>query len=132
MRNRLYEATTLIRQYLLSNEQVRAELGTKIFPIIAPDNTDGDFVTLTRIDYERARSKQGIYSNAVALEVAIVSDDYDRGISLARLLDDLLEDDGLLWHDPTSRIIRVELLSASEDYDEYKYIQYLNYEIQYQ
>lgn len=132
MRQRLYNATTLVRALLLSRGEIQSLVGQKVFPVIAPDETEGDFITLTRVDYERDRSKQGIYSNVVVLEVAIVSDDYDRGVRLAEEVDNLLEVDGLLAFDPASRLLSVALISSSEDYQEYKYIQILNYEIQYQ
>ena len=42
------KVTTVIRQILLKNSELLALVGEKIFPLYAPEGTEGDFVLYAR------------------------------------------------------------------------------------
>lgn len=126
--NRLYEATTYIRQRLLQSDGVVQAVGDNIFPCVANDNTKGDFIVVRRTQYERGRTKQGIFENAVLVEVAIISEHYDRTVELSRLVDEALEHDDVYPNYGSD--LHIQLVGGEESYDEHKYIQILEYELQ--
>lgn len=124
--NRLYLATTFCRQTLLKDEALRALIGENIFPCVANDDVNGDFIVIRRSQYERGRVKQGITSNTIILEVSIVSEHYDRSIQIAEALDLCLESDVLFVE---GEDYLYKLVGGTEDYEDYKYIQTLEYEL---
>ncbi len=126
MENRLYFATTLLRERLLRDERIRALVGENIFPCVANDRTEGDFIVLRRVRYDRLRSKQGIASNGVMMELAIVSENYDRSIEIAFLVDLCMERDGL---EGLHGAELIELIGSYEEFDDFKYVQILEYQI---
>lgn len=126
--NRLYEATTYIRQCLLQSEAIVQAVGENIFPCVANDDTKGDFIVVRRTQYERGRTKQGIFENAVLVEVAIISEHYDRTVELSRLVDEALEHDDA--YPSYGSGLHLKLVGGEEGYDDHKYIQILEYELQ--
>lgn len=117
-----------MRQCLLQSAAIRQAVGDNIFPCVANDNTKGDFIVVRRTQYERGRTKQGIFENIVLVVVAIVSEHYDRTVELARLVDEALEHDDA--HPSYDTKLCPKLVGGEEDYDDHKYIQTLEYELQ--
>lgn len=131
--NKLYTTTTIVRTKLLESEAIRQYVGEHIFPVVANDGIEGDFIVVRRQSYDRSRTKQGISGNISELSVVIVTEDYNRGVALAKLVDDALDVD--CDNDPsqvyqTHGILSVELVGAYEEYDDMKYVQILDFEIQ--
>lgn len=124
--SRLYTATTIVRDKLLSDEAIRSLVGENVFPCVANDRTEGNFIVLKRMQYDRSRSKMSIVSNSLMMEVAIVTEDYDKGIEIAYCVDKSLES-GL--YPFSTEIDLVELIGAYEEYSDHKYIQVLEYEL---
>ena len=44
----MFKITAEIQSLLLQNEEIKALVGNRVFPIMAPEGTDGDFIVYQR------------------------------------------------------------------------------------
>lgn len=107
-----------VRQLLLSNQDLNKIIKGNIFPIVAPENTDGEFVVYYRENYKREYVKQGIIEDRATVAVIVISDDYDKSIEMAELIDFTLSSTGDYL-----------LVGSEESFEDLKYIQTLHFEI---
>lgn len=96
----------------------------KIFPLVAPEGTDGDFLVYQRDGYERQDTKMGIALQQSVIYVIAVSMDYDRSLSLAEAVYTALEGDH------PDEDVRIRLEDYSEEYADKKFLQVLRFTIQ--
>ena len=54
----MFKITAEIRSLLLQNEEIKGFVGERVFPIMAPEDTVGDFIV-----YQRDELKAGIYED---------------------------------------------------------------------
>ena len=118
-----FKIATEIRAILLSSEDNKEAIGEKVFPIIAPENTVGDFIAYQRDSYKQDSTKFGIYQQVPIVNVVAISENYDRSQHLASLIYDTLSGD---FADPD---IHIELEDSTEDFIDNKYIQVLQFSI---
>ncbi|WP_278723565.1 DUF3168 domain-containing protein [Bacteroides finegoldii] len=118
-----FKIATEIRAILLSSEDIKEAIGEKVFPIIAPENTVGDFIAYQRDSYKQDSTKFGIYQQVPIVNVVAISENYDRSQHLASLIYDTLSGD---FADPD---IHIELEDSTEDFIDNKYIQVLQFSI---
>ena len=114
-----------IRTILLKDEDIVAKVGTNIFPLIAPENTKGDFIIYNRDKYSKSMVKMGVYEDECEVAVVAVSENYDDAVSLASLIDNALSGKHLV-NDVKISII---LSDSSETYDDGKYIETLIFKV---
>lgn len=119
----MIKITTEVRAILLDSEEIKAYVGEKIFPIIAPENTDGDFIVYQRDGCKQDTTKFGVASQTPLVNVTVISEDYDRGQGLASLIYDALSGDF------TNPDIYIQLEDSTEDFIDNKYIQVLQFSI---
>lgn len=115
-----------IRALLLKNEDVINQVGTNIFPLIAPENTIGDFIVYMRNKYNKTAVKQGIYQDECEVAVVGISDNYDDALSLASKIDNALTGQHTL--DNGVRLM-ITLADSTETFDDDKYIETLIFTI---
>ena len=118
---------TVIRKILIDNEDVKQLVGDKIFPLVAPQSTEGDLIVYYRDEYSKDYTKMGVYNDNCKVYVTIVSDSYDRSQEIAEAVNNALE--GTFFQN-TDNQIQVRLSYSTEDYADNKYIQVLLFEIQ--
>lgn len=116
--------TTEVRGILLSDEGITDKIGGKIFPIVAPDGTEGDFIIYQRDGYKQEYTKMGVSRQIPIVYVNAVSDDYDRSQELASLIYDALEGS---FTDPE---MTIHMEDSTEDYADGKYFQVLQFSIE--
>lgn len=122
-----YRAATLIRERLMHNALLFSKVKGKIFPCIAPEDTPGDYIIVYRKAYGKSRTKQGEYETYCSVGVEIYSDDYDRSIDIAELVDEALDvEEQVVW---LGGDVCIELAGSIEDYVDGKYLQELEFEI---
>ena len=115
-----------IRSILLKNEDIVNQVGTNIYPIIASENTVGDFIVYVRNKYSKSAVKMGVYSDECEVAVLGISDNYDSAIALASKIDNALV--GL--HTLENGVkIQITLVDSTETYDDDKYIETLVFNI---
>ena len=116
-----FKITTVVRALILANQEIAALIGSRIFPVIAPEKTEGDFIVYYRDEYSKDRTKMGISGQTCKIIVAAVSSDYDTSQDLADLIDETL--DGV--HDG----VTIHLEDSTESFEDGKYIQVLVFSI---
>ena len=115
-----------IRDILLADSAVNQQVGNHIYPIVAAENTIGDFIVYSRQEYSKSSVKQGVYEDDCKVAIVAVSDNYDNAIALADKIDLALTG--------THRInegvdINITLLDSSETFEDNKYIETLLFTI---
>lgn len=116
--------TTEVRSIILASEEIAQMIGDKVFPIVAPDGTKGDFIIYQRDGYKQEYTKMGVARQIPTVFVNAVSDDYDRSLQLASLIYEVLEGD---FCKPD---MRIHLEDSTEDYSDGKYFQVLQFSIE--
>lgn len=116
--------TTEVRAILLADEAVSNMIGEKIFPIVAPTGTEGDFIIYQRDGYKQEYSKMGVVRQIPTVFVNAVSDDYDRSLQLASLIYGALEGE---FDNPN---MTIHLEDSTEDYSDGKYFQVLQFSVE--
>lgn len=116
-----WKATIIVRTILLASPEIAAAIKENIFPLVAPKNTEGDFIVIQRDKYSKIRSQMGVANEDCQVFVNIVSDDYDRSYKLAELVDRALEGE----HNGLS----IQLMDSTEDFESDKFIQVLLFKL---
>lgn len=107
---------------ILSNSpEIQALVGDKIFPLVAPVDTHGDFIAYQRDGYKREDSKMGVAVQRSIFLITVVSDTHERSLVIADAVYDALEGD----HSEYDMRIRME--NYGEDYIGRKFIQVLQF-----
>lgn len=119
----MFKITAEIRSILLQNEEIKSIVGEKIFPIMAPEDTDGDFIVYQRDELKQEYTKMGVASQVSVLYLTVVSESYVRSNSLASLIYDTLSGD---FRDPD---MHIQLEDSTEDFIDKKFIQVLKFSI---
>lgn len=119
--NKKFKITTKIRALLLKNETLQETVGSKIFPLRADIDTDGDFITYSREQYSVERDKFGIDKQICEVAIVAVSEDYDRSQEIVEAIFDSVEGE----HDGDV----FQLKDSTEDFANNKYIQVSLYSV---
>lgn len=115
-----------IRELLSTNSAITAIVGSNIYPIVAPEKTEGEFILYSREKYSKHYTKMGIYEDECLLRLTVISNDYDTSIALAAEIDRTLTG----YHTKaTGEKIEISLEDSNELYDDSKYIQNLIFDI---
>lgn len=122
----MFKITAEIRSILLESEDITQLIGRKIFPIIADENTDGDFIVYQRDGYKQDSTKYGISLQTSIVFVSAVSADYGRSIELASLIY------GTLSGEFSNPDMYIQLEDSTEDFIDNKFIQVLQFSIKQQ
>lgn len=115
-----------VREILLKNTELTNAIGNNIYPLVAPEGTDGDFILYQRDKYRKLPSQVGVYQDECNLSITVIADDYDNAIFLASQIDNTLT--GKHTKDTGERIT-INLIDSTETFDENKYIETLLFEI---
>lgn len=119
-----FKITTEIRSLLLADKDITDSIGEKVFPIVAPDKTDGDFIIYQRDGYKQEYTKMGVARQIPIVYVNAVSEDYDRSQDLASLIYDALEGS---FSNPK---MTIHLEDSTEGYSDGKYFQVLQFSVE--
>lgn len=119
-----FKIITEVVGLLLSSEALVKMIGDKVFPIVAPEGTEGDFVVYQRDGFKREDTKMGRALQQSLFYITAVSEDYDRCLDIADAVFDTLEGD---FANPD---MRIKLEDYTEDYADKKFIQILQFSIQ--
>lgn len=115
-----------IRTLLLNDENIVKQVGSNIYPLIAPESTEGDFIIYMRNKYSKSMVKMGVYQDECEVAVVGISDNYDDAVALAAKIDNALV--GLHTLDNGARL-QITLADSTETFDDDKYIQTLVFNI---
>lgn len=119
----MFRITAEIQSLLLQNGEIKGIVGGKVFPIMAPEGTDGDFIVYQRDELKQDYTKMGVASQTAVIYVTAVSDSYVRSNNLASLIYDTLSGD---FENPD---MHIQLEDSTEDFIDKKFIQVLQFSI---
>lgn len=119
-----FKITTEVRNILLASAEVTSLIGSKIFPVVAPDDTPGDLIIYQRDGYKTEYNKMGRHIDNPVVFVSAISESYTRSQDLASLIYEVLEGD---FKNPN---MRIRLQDSTEDCIEGKFIQVLQFSIE--
>ena len=115
-----------IRELLLADENLSELTGGDVYPLVAPEGTEGMFIVYRRVKYEREYSKMGLMDDIARVEIIAVAEHYEESVALAALIDNVLtgthkSDEGYS--------LTFELHDSEETFDDNKYMQTLIFEV---
>lgn len=127
-----FKITSTIRQMLIDDEILRnyisvtvdGELEYKIYPIVAPEGTVGDFIVYYREQYSKKYTKMGAYEQSCLVALAVISDDYDAAQNIADRINAILD-----GKHPDYDIQSIQLEDSTEHFEEGKYMQILLFNV---
>lgn len=119
-----FKSTTIMRSLLLEDSRITDIVEKKIYPLMAPKGTEGDFIIYKRDEYSKEYNKMSITSQKCRVFFNVISESYDRSQHIAFLIDDRLSG---YWEDHK---LDIKLVDSTEDYEDGKYIQILLFEIE--
>ena len=123
-----FSVCTLIRERLLADEKIKELVGNKIFPIIAPENTQGNYIVYVRDEYSIDRTKTGIAFHNCIVFISCVSSSYDESQKIADAVFQCL-DGKYKINTEQQNINAIEMIDSTEDYDGDVYIQTLSFSL---
>lgn len=112
----------VIKNLLLSNEQLVNYIGDKVYPLIADNSTTYPFIIYRRSSIEKSSTKDDA-DESVNVEIYIVADKYDESISIAELVRKSVEHRKGTFED--LYIDDIIISDASESYEGDAFVQYL-------
>ena len=115
-----------IRDILLSDSGVSEQVRTNIYPLVAHENTKGDFIVYLRQKYAKESVKAGVYEDVCEVAVIGISDNYDNAMALASKIDNALT--GTHTNDE-GKVIDIILIDSTEVFEDNKYIETLVFRI---
>lgn len=118
-----FKISSVIRDLLLANGDVNEAVSGKIYPLYAPDKTNGDFILYKRDEYSIDHTNMGISGHKCRIFVNVVSDDYDCSQDIAEMVYKALQGD-------YSDGMKIRMIDSTEDTVDKKYIQVLLFSIE--
>lgn len=115
-----------IRDILVDDPDVHYQVGNHIYPLVAPENTKGDFIVYLRQKYSKTLVKQGIVQDECEIAVIAVSDNYDSAVALASNIDAALT--GTHRTDEGCKV-DIILSDSTETFEDNKFIETLIFSI---
>ena len=115
-----------IRSIMLADEGIVEQVGNHIYPIVAAENTIGDFIVYSRQKYSKKTVQMGVYQDECELAVVAISENYDNAVSLASKIDNALTGKHVL---ASGMKVDILLSDSTEIFDDNKYIETLLFTI---
>lgn len=116
-----YEASKEIRGVLLDDTSIVEAVGDNVFPLVADEGTEGDYITLQRDGFIQDTTKMGVARRDPYVYVCVVSADSQRSQDIAGLVVKALEG---RYTDPE---MEIRLEDDTEEYEAGKYIQVMKF-----
>ncbi len=114
------------RAIMLADDSIVGQVGNNIYPLVAAENTVGDFIVYSRERYGKSSVKMGVYEDECRLVVVAISDNYDQAIGLASKIDNALSGQHIV-HDGIKLSFILE--DSTESYEDGKYIETLMFQV---
>ena len=118
------QVNNAIYTLLTSNTGFTAVVSTRVYPIIAPNDTPMPFVVINR-DFTPQYTRDGACINESNIEITILSTNYDQSVQIALLIDGILNSyQGIVCN---IHIVDCRLINSTEEYSNDAFIQKLIY-----
>lgn len=123
-----FSVCTLIRERLLADEKIKELVDSRVYPVIAPEGTEGSYIVYVRDEYSIDRTKTGIAFHNCIVFISCVSSSYDESQKIADAVFQAL-DGKYKINTKAQNINAIEMIDSTEDYDGDVYIQTLSFSI---
>ena len=101
---------------LTSSNDLKAIVGTRIYPLVADNDVKFPFIVYKRNSLESNGCKDGYYKDQAEYEINIITERYAQGIEIANLVRELLERQQAIYNE--MEISDTVLMFATEDYND--------------
>lgn len=118
-----FSATTEIRSLLITDDTLKSLVGGKIYPIVAPEQTEGDFIFYQRDGIKESETKMGTSDMTAIVNIGVISESYERSQQISMAIYQCLEGNY------SGDIREIRLQDSTEDLVDKKYIQILQFTI---
>lgn len=118
-----FSATTEIRSLLIADDTLKSLVGGKIYPIVAPEQTEGDFIFYQRDGIKESETKLGTSDMTAIVNIGVISESYERSQQISMAIYKCLEGNY------SGDIREIRLQDSTEDLVDKKYIQILQFTI---
>lgn len=115
-----------LRDLMLADTGITAQVSDNIYPLIAAEGTDGDFIIYKREKYYKITTNTQVVMDVCQMDVIAISDNYDNAIALAEKIDNCLTGQ---HKDSDDNRLNIELIDSIEEFEDNKYIETLVFEI---
>ncbi len=75
-----------VRDVLRTDPTIQELVGENIYPIIAPNGTEGGYILYARDDYSEDLTKMGVVDETASIILNANSTDYDEGLMIAEAI----------------------------------------------
>ena len=117
----------LIYSTIQASSDVKAVVDDRVYPIVAPNDTDFPFIVYTRGNaYCNTLTKDGWLEDKVSFQISVASDTYIESAELANDVRDLFENFKI--SNDELEIENIRMTSCAESFNEDTYIQTLYFE----
>lgn len=117
----------LIYSTIQSSTDVTALVGDRVYPIVAPADTDFPFIVYTRGNaYCNTLTKDGWLNDVVSFQISVASDTYIESAEIANEIRDLFENCKI--SNDELEIDNIRMTSCAESFNEDTYVQTLYFE----
>jgi hypothetical protein len=110
-----------LRAILLQDTGITAMVGQDIYPLVAPEGVEGEFIVYGREKYTKEKAKGGVWEDECQVFMTAISDNYDKATTLASLIDNAL----VGRHNINGHQVDIFLADSTETFEENKYIETL-------
>ena len=121
-----FKITNEIRSILINDPDLYNLIGTKIYPLIAPEKTIGDTILYYRDQSFNEYCNEGVYSKKNNIFIVITSDDYEKSQDIVELVNNLIEG---IHINENKQNFECRLIDSTEDYEDKKYLQLLLFQV---
>jgi len=118
-----FNATTEARSLLIADDAIKSFVLDKIYPIVAPDDTEGSFIFYQRDGTKTEETKEGISDIVAIVNIGVVAESYLTSQQIAMAIFKCLVGDY------TGSISKIRLQDSTENIVDRKYIQILQFTI---
>lgn len=118
-----------IRQILLEDPGLAELTGGDVYPLVAPENTEGSIILYRRIKYQREYGKMGLMEDVARVELLVITDSYEDGVALASLVDRTLSGTHTNTLEDYQYSLTFTLYDSEETFEDNKFIQSLIFEV---
>lgn len=115
-----------LRAILLSDSGLTGMVGSNIYPLVAPEGVENEFIIYGREKYTKKMAKDGVWEDECLVYFTAISDNYDKATDLASLIDNAL----VGRHTINDHRITVYLYDSTETFEDNKYIETLIFTIE--
>lgn len=110
---------------LLSSDTIKAVVSNKVYPLIAPLNTNFPYIVFQRTSTPYS-TKDNVYQDNLNVEIIAVSDNYDKSVELAEIIRNELEGKRNITIEDF-KISSIKLVDSNEQYANDAYLQSLTF-----